>query len=383
MSIRKRKGKKGDTYQVYFPYENELGVTCTYRKGGFKSRKEAEKHETLLKAQILKDGYLKVECKLTLNEVFNDYFELKKLKNLSRSTLITEKGVYDKHIKNTIGKYEIVKIKYPSLQKLFNSFENLSKSTQQLIKSILNSTFKYACKCCYIENNPVIYIELTSSKKAKKSEVITENEFYQIIQSLKNKRSRDSFKIESVITAFYIGYYTGLRVTEVLALEKNDFDLVNNVISINKRLDDHDIKLNNLQTTTRLKTKSSNAITPLAEPLKEILIEWFERNPYNHVICDCKGNYISSYYIRSLKPCIKKDTGIDFHFHMLRHTFISNLANKGVSPQVAKELARHSNINTTMNVYTHVNEETQRKAIDHVFNAESVKKVSNSISLTN
>ena len=59
MSIRERKGKKGATYQVYFPYKNELGVTCTYRKGGFKTKREAKTHETLVKAQIEKDGFLK------------------------------------------------------------------------------------------------------------------------------------------------------------------------------------------------------------------------------------------------------------------------------------------------------------------------------------
>lgn len=59
MSIRERKGKKGVSYQVYFPYKNELGVTCTYRKGGFKTKKEAKTHETLVKAQIEKDGFLK------------------------------------------------------------------------------------------------------------------------------------------------------------------------------------------------------------------------------------------------------------------------------------------------------------------------------------
>ena len=42
MSIRERKGKKGVTYQVYFPYKNELGVTCTYRKGGFKTKKRSK-----------------------------------------------------------------------------------------------------------------------------------------------------------------------------------------------------------------------------------------------------------------------------------------------------------------------------------------------------
>lgn len=48
MSIRERKGKKGVSYQVYFPYKNELGITCTYRKGGFKTKREAKTHETLV-----------------------------------------------------------------------------------------------------------------------------------------------------------------------------------------------------------------------------------------------------------------------------------------------------------------------------------------------
>jgi len=42
-------------------------------------------------------------------------------------------------------------------------------------------------------------------------------------------------------------------------------------------------------------------------------------------------------------------------FHALRHTFISNLARAGVHPRSAQALARHSTIDLTMNVYTHVN----------------------------
>jgi integrase len=40
-------------------------------------------------------------------------------------------------------------------------------------------------------------------------------------------------------------------------------------------------------------------------------------------------------------------------FHALRHTFITNLARGGVMPDVARELARHSSIRLTMDLYTH------------------------------
>jgi integrase len=41
-------------------------------------------------------------------------------------------------------------------------------------------------------------------------------------------------------------------------------------------------------------------------------------------------------------------------FHATRHTFISNLTRVGTSPNMAKTLARHSDINLTMGVYTHL-----------------------------
>ena len=46
--------------------------------------------------------------------------------------------------------------------------------------------------------------------------------------------------------------------------------------------------------------------------------------------------------------------GLFADFHSNRHTFITNLAKAKVHPKLAQALARHSTINLTMNVYTHV-----------------------------
>lgn len=383
MSIRERKGKKGVSYQVYFPYKNELGITCTYRKGGFKTKREAKTHETLVKAQIEKDGFLKQECNLTLDQVFNDYFETFKKRKVSNATIQLYENIYKNHIKQELGNYKIAKLKYPTLQKYFNECSNLSKGLQENIKKILNNAFKYACKCCYIENNPVTLVELTGIEPMKKKKTVTYQELETIVQALKSRGCHDSFKNDSVIISLYIGYYTGLRLSEVLALEKSDFDFTNNEIHIVKQLDYVGKQTSTLITTNKLKTNSSNATIPLAEPLKEILVEWFKANPYSHVICDVEGNYIHGSFIKTILKQASKKSSIYFHFHMLRHTFISNLANNGVEPQIAKELARHSRIETTMDIYTHVNEDSQKQAINAVFNSKSVKKVSNASLLAN
>ena len=50
-------------------------------------------------------------------------------------------------------------------------------------------------------------------------------------------------------------------------------------------------------------------------------------------------------------------------FHSNRHTFITNLSLVGVSPRDAQELARHSDVRLTMNLYTHVNMQDKARAI--------------------
>lgn len=59
----------------------------------------------------------------------------------------------------------------------------------------------------------------------------------------------------------------------------------------------------------------------------------------------------------------KDEHGLYADFHANRHTFISNPAKSGVSPKVAQTMARHSDINLTMNVYSHVEMEDQAAAI--------------------
>ncbi len=51
-------------------------------------------------------------------------------------------------------------------------------------------------------------------------------------------------------------------------------------------------------------------------------------------------------------------------FHALRKTFITNLTRSGVAPKTAQLLARHSDINLTMNVYTMLGVHDQATAVE-------------------
>ena len=52
----------------------------------------------------------------------------------------------------------------------------------------------------------------------------------------------------------------------------------------------------------------------------------------------------------------------NFHFHMLRHTYTSNLLGGGASPKDVQELLGHSDVSTTMNVYAHATREAKRNS---------------------
>lgn len=60
----------------------------------------------------------------------------------------------------------------------------------------------------------------------------------------------------------------------------------------------------------------------------------------------------------------QNEDGMYADFHSNRHTFITNLAVAGVHPKMAQSVARHSDVNLTMGIYSHVEMAGQSAAIN-------------------
>lgn len=362
IKVPSKKAKKGYTYKVTFKYK-ENDITRTYSKSGFIVKKDAQEHESMVKAQINQDGYLKKVCNDSLNKVFNDWLKVDS-GLYAPNTINLYKRIYNKYIYSAIGKEKIISLKYKDIQAFINE-SDVSYDNCVAIKKVLNNVFKYAIKNEYIETNPIAYIEITKTKEKKEiNNYLTLEEYNKITEKL----NQGSFYARTLSIAISIGYHTGLRISEIFALNKSDIDFINDTITVNKQLLEREGKNKDLKIKTKLKTSSSNSVLPLVPTLKEILIEWFDINPYEKVVCNEDGYYLNPVSAQARVKKIASDLGIQgFHFHMLRHTLITNLYKSGVDVKTTQELARHSNINTTLNIYTHLEENSKKDTLNNVF----------------
>ncbi|MCD7950568.1 MAG: site-specific integrase [Erysipelotrichaceae bacterium] len=357
-------------YRVHFTYQ-ENGIKQTYDKRGFKTKKEAENHMILVKADIDKHGELIKECKLTFLQVYDEFLEVGTNKYQANTIHNTTKYYNDF---SELLSYPITKINYAMLQRFFNKRKDKGIETNKNLKKAINRIFNYALDVGYIKINPITRVTVTGVENhINHDDVLSHDDFIKLTSALDEI---GTFNYHAYSIAIQISYYTGLRVSEVCGLEKKDIDFENDLIDVNKKLVYKGLKKVELYTTQQMKSKKSKDIIPLFKDLKQVLIDWFEMNPYQKVICDKNGYYINPDVLAISVKRISKKLDIDFHFHMLRHSFATNLINSGVDIKTAQELLRHSNFNTTLTVYTHVNEEHKKDEINRVFESICVNSVS-------
>lgn len=378
MSIRKRpskKNKNGYVFEVYFKYK-EYGVSTAYRKSGFITLKEARDHEALKKSELIRTRHVFKPCKKTLKDVYDEFMEIGATEFQHNTLYNTKKTLHHwsgERADIDLGRCMIDEIDYKLLQKYFNLRKSCGISTNSDIKSALRRIFIFAIKCNYIASNPMELVSITGIKHKKPKHILTYEEYCEMIQAF---RERNTFWSDAVAIAIQIGYYTGMRLSEVVALHKEDIDFHAYTINIHRKMVYKGLRKKEIYAEERMKTERSEDIIPLANDLAHILIQWFEMNPYDKIICDEEGNYLHPDCLGNVVRNIAKQHGIEFHFHLLRHTYSTMLIKNKVEPKVVQDLMRHVNINTTLSLYTHLEDEEKKATLDSVFKTITAKKCS-------
>ena len=157
--------------------------------------------------------------------------------------------------------------------------------------------------------------------------------------------------------AYELALFLGLRRSEILGLKESDVDIVKGLVYVHTtrhRVDGVDIE----QDT---KTKRSTRILALPDILildLARLLEVHRQFPYestDYLIQNGAGDPLGSQALSSRLSRLEKEKGLpNVTLHGLRHTYASLLHSQGVDmANISAELG-HSNLATTMNIYTHI-----------------------------
>lgn len=152
------------------------------------------------------------------------------------------------------------------------------------------------------------------------------------------------YQLRSLI--YKIALNAGLRWNEIYTLKRSDFNLDTQPPTITVRAENE--------------KAGRGATLPLEKSLAEDLKEYFDENPIMpssraiRGMWKRKGAEMLRQDLKIAGINSKRASGEVIDFHGLRHTYGTMLAQAGVMPAQLKRLMRHSNVQLTMDYYTHL-----------------------------
>ncbi len=229
----------------------------------------------------------------------------------------------------------------------------MSSSSINLILTVLSMAFEYAVDMELCETNPCLRIKRIPNDY-KKIEAFTREEQKKIETYIQTSNDRRLFGI-------LLGFYSGMRIGELIALEWSDIDFNKDIIYVNKTAYLNKNKTGNWEVyIDKTKTKSSNRIIPLPTCIINLLKEYRLTAKSDYVIENKKGERMS---IRSYQYIFEKLTEKvnirKLNFHSIRHSFATRAIECGMDIKTLSEIMGHKNASITLNRYAHSMLETK------------------------
>ena len=253
--------------------------------------------------------------------------------------------------KSEVAHKDINDISSEELQDYFNTLTHYSNSYIRKIIEQFSQAFTYAMNKGFLIQNPMCdTIVPKSTKEDKEVRSLDIYEQRQLTDYLKNTSIVD----EPYKNAFLIEMYMGLRIGEILALNKNNVNLRSNFIHVEPNMI-RDGEGNPIIKSTP-KTKKSIRDVPIPEIIRDEIIEQMH-------LADChkeqllfvsnNGGYVNPTNANHVLKRICKNLDIkNVSTHSLRHTFATRCIESGMKPLALKELLGHSKVSITLDVYT-------------------------------
>lgn len=323
------KNKKNNKWFVKYSYVDEEGKKKYITKRGFDTKREALQWEDDNRKQVLNK-------KDMLFEDFVDKYKLNHLIRLKPDTAKIKSSIIDniitpffKGFKMTeIGVNDVVEFQNTLLDEKANNGKGYSESYIRTVHSVLVALLGFACKEYGLDKNPAQIAGGVGSLQSRSDEFWTYEEYKKFIDYYRSDKE--------TYYAFEVLYWSGMRRGELLALTPEDFDFRNDLVHINKTLnEDADEDTDNLP-----KTESSKRFIKLPKSLCMELSEYIEEKQ--------KGSKQRVFDMSPSKLNRKVDigskaTGVKrIRIHSFRHSHASLLIKLGYSPMAIASRLGHS-----------------------------------------
>jgi len=382
--IKKYKKKNGtDAYmfKAYLGIDPVTGKKKYTTKRGFKSPQEAKKAYNRLMVQVEENDVVTNSQRL-FSELADEWFE--QYKNTVReSTYVAQKLAYKKHIFPLFGNLKISRISIPYCQKQVNHWYSYYKKYSNLI-GLTSSVFKYALSLRLIRSNPMDAV-IRPKRKKRIDEERYSAPYYEKEELLEFLEIVKKYP-DPIYPIFRILAFTGLRKGELLALRWKDIDFEKSTLSVKQTLatcDKWEIKFQVPKTEKSLRTISIDSetlqvIKRWQLKQKEYFLKMGIKPTKNgeqllFVTAENKPLYLD-YVNHNLKIIINENNLKRITPHGFRHTHCSLLFESGASLKEVQVRLGHTDIKTTMDIYTHVTkrqtEETANRFADFMSSTE-------------
>jgi integrase len=349
-------------------------VTGKPKRAWFYGKTRQDVAEKLTKAlQDRKQGTFVVPHKVTLGEWLDTWLWEYKKPSLRPTTFDNYEMLVRRHLKPALGTLALRDVRPEHLQHFYNDKvqHGSSARTVRLCHILLHGALAQAEKNQLVVRN---VSKLTEPPREEHKEMATLT-MDQVATSL-----LPALKDDRLFAAIYLAFGTGLRRGELLGLRWQDIDFQQEVLHVRQalvRVKNHDAHGDARKTRLTFqapKTARSRRTVPIpmecltalkrykAQQAAEKLLLGQAYADGDLVICQPDGKPIDPRnFLRYFGKVLQQAGLPQIRLHDARHTFATMMLELGASPKTVQTMLGHSRIAVTLDTYSHVSLELEKK----------------------
>ncbi|ATP35463.1 tyrosine-type recombinase/integrase [Ligilactobacillus salivarius] len=356
-------------FRFYAGLDEITGKQRYIRRQGFKSEKDAKTELLKIEYLVSTNQYFKDVKSGKFGDVLDEWLALHK-ETVKPSTWQFIELRANKHVRPYFKNMYVDKITLRQCQDFVNKTFKVAPVAYVYSVSIVKNTLDYALRLGMIESNPMLYV----IKPRKKIDVSDKHDNFYNKDELKKFLAAAKDTNLKKYAIFRLLAYSGMRIGECLALTWHDLDYKNNTIAINKTI----ARIKDKLVIQTPKTKTSNRVISLDVETIQVLKAWQleqrkqllklginSMNKQQLIFSNTKNKFIIIPTVRLAIKQIAKKAGIyPITTHGFRHTHATLLFASGMDIKQVQARLGHSNVQTTLNIYTHAIQDKQDKIGD-------------------